>query len=431
MQCAARMGPSHKSSKDRTAKCYVSRSQMAMDQSFLHKRGGRARTKDLKDESGQVVVLLAICMAVLLGFVALATDAGVMFHAKREAQMAADAAAIAGAQQLNFGDVTSAAQTDATRNGFTDGSDGVTVQVENPPLNGPSAGNANYVEVTVSKAQPTYFMRLFGVKSLTVAARGVATALPENNCFHALTPTGVGIDVVGTANIQSPKCVFYANSTSTDGIKIAGNSTLNAAGESVVGNYAIDGNPSVAVTPQSGALPIPDPLAYLKAPTISGCGSAHKTSTLSPGCYNGLSITKGTVSLDPGVYVINGALKLTGQATLTGTDVTIYLTSAGSVSVEGQATLDLTAPTSGTYNGILFYQDAGNSSTAKFAGGSDSTLTGILYFPDAQVELVGGTSSSSSVSVIASSMKFAGNDSMNNYADANSSTPLRRPVLVE
>jgi hypothetical protein len=99
--------------------------------------------------------------------------------------------------------------------------------------------------------------------------------------------------------------------------------------------------------------------------------------------------------------------------------------------VAGKATMDLTAPTSGTYNGILFYQDASNSSTAKFAGGSGSTLTGILYFPDALVELVGGTTSSSAVSVIASSMKFAGNDSMNNYATVNQSTPLSAARLVE
>ncbi len=389
------------------------------------------KIRQLEDEDGQVVILFAFLIAVLLGFVALASDAGLMFRTKTQAQAAADSAAIAAAQQLKFGGITSAAQQDAALNGFASGKDGVTVQVDSPPVTGAAVGQTHYVEVIVTKKQPTFFMRALGVDSLTVSARAVATALPSANCFISLASTGVGFDIVGTANIQSPDCKFYADSTSSDGIKIAGNSTVNSAGENVVGGYALDGNPSVTVTPQGNALPIPDPLAYLQPPNYSGCQSANKSSTLSPGCYNGLSITGGTVSLSPGVYVINGPLKLTGQGSLTGTGVTIYLTSKGSVSVAGKATMDLTAPTSGTYNGVLFYQDTSNSSTAKFAGGSGSTLTGILYFPDALVELVGGTTSSSAVSVIASSMKFAGNDSMNNYATVNQSTPLSAARLVE
>lgn len=388
------------------------------------------------EEEGQTIVLLAVCMAVLLGFVALATDAGVMFHTSREAQLAADSAAIAGAQQLQYGNVTAAAQADAALNGFTNGKDGVTVQVNDPPLSGPRAGKAGYVEVIVKKQQPTFFMRIFGVNSMSVPARAVATSMTTNQCNLATAPTGTGMTFTGTVNIQSPGCTYYANSNSSSGLKIAGTATVNAAGEDVVGGYSTDGTPNLTNQPKTTALPMPDPLASLQPPSVSNCQSAPHTSPLDPGCYNGLSITNGTVSLNPGTYIINGALKISGQANLTGSGVTFYLTSNGSVSVTGQATMDLSAPTSGYYNGILFYQDRSNSTDANFAGGDGTILQGILYFPDALVDWVGGSTSGqtdppTAMSIISSRMKFAGNTTTENYADVNSNTPLQKPVLVE
>ena len=51
----------------------------------------------LKEERGQMLVLVALSMTVLLGFLALAIDVGLLFRAKRNLQVAADAAAVAGA----------------------------------------------------------------------------------------------------------------------------------------------------------------------------------------------------------------------------------------------------------------------------------------------------------------------------------------------
>ena len=46
-----------------------------------------------KNESGQVLVLTALSMSALLGFVGLATDVGVLFRVRHNLQIAADAAA--------------------------------------------------------------------------------------------------------------------------------------------------------------------------------------------------------------------------------------------------------------------------------------------------------------------------------------------------
>src|ERR1700751_1610976 len=101
--------------------------------------------KRMKDESGQALIITALCMTCLFGFAALATDVGLMLREKRLLQIAADSAAIAGALELNYSAarVTSAALAAATQNGFaatTSGvttASGVTVTVNPPPLYGP------------------------------------------------------------------------------------------------------------------------------------------------------------------------------------------------------------------------------------------------------------------------------------------------------
>ena len=67
--------------------------------------------KKLKDESGQVLVVVALSMTTLLGFVGFATDVGVMLHERRIAQSVADGAAIGAATEAlyerNFSSVSS------------------------------------------------------------------------------------------------------------------------------------------------------------------------------------------------------------------------------------------------------------------------------------------------------------------------------------
>src|SRR5215469_18353849 len=115
-----------------------------------------------RGERGSILVLGAITMVVILAFAGFALDATYMYFHKRNMQTAADAAAYAGALELLRGatDVTSAARNDASLNGFTDDSNGVTVTVNNPPASGSESGNSNFVEVIVSHAQETWFMRI-------------------------------------------------------------------------------------------------------------------------------------------------------------------------------------------------------------------------------------------------------------------------------
>src|ERR1700756_4639745 len=104
----------------------------------------------LRDESGQTLIFVTVSMSVIFGFLAMAADVGTLLHDKRNLQIAADSAAIAGAVEENVNpaaaNVRAAGALAATQNGFTDGSNQATVTINPPPVSGPHTGAAGYVE---------------------------------------------------------------------------------------------------------------------------------------------------------------------------------------------------------------------------------------------------------------------------------------------
>jgi hypothetical protein len=126
--------------------------------------------------------------------------------------------------------------------------------------------------------------------------------------------------------------------------------------------------------------------SYLRdhPPSISKCGPSRHYSnfTLSPGCYNNLSLS-GTDTLNPGLYVINGQFHVNG-ANVSGSGVTIYMTANVQDTNFSSARLTLSAPTNGNYNGVLFYRPPWQSATINFST-CTCNFTGILYFPTTPV----------------------------------------------
>src|SRR5580704_13972804 len=106
-------------------------------------RSSRTMKSCWKDESGQTLVLGAMVLSVLMGFLALALDVGMLFHARTQMQIAADSAAAAAAldykYSVAYSGKTSAqsahqdAVTAATQNGMLPSG---TVTINNPPTSG-------------------------------------------------------------------------------------------------------------------------------------------------------------------------------------------------------------------------------------------------------------------------------------------------------
>ena len=345
------------------------------------------RARFPKDESGQVLVITVLAMTVLLGFLAFAVDMGLLFHAKRNIQIAADAAAIAGALDYEINtSVTkaqAAGQAASTANGFTNGVNGVTVTINPPPVYGPEATKVGYVEAIVQQTNPTFFMGIVGPKTITVGARAVAgKGAPGPGCFYALG--GSGIVGSGTGGISTPGCAIEDNG----GIVMSGVENITASEIEIGGSYVNSGSGTASPAPVHTGT-VTDPLASLTQPTVPGTCSTLSSPFPNPvpiGCYNSI-VTSGsaTLNLSPGLTIINGSIIASGSLNITGTGVTLFMT--GGIIGAGNVGLNITAPTSGTYDGMALWLQRGDSTGLTLSGNSTTSFNGILYAPSIPPDL--------------------------------------------
>jgi Flp pilus assembly protein TadG len=135
-------------------------------------------------QSGQVLVLVALLLVVLLGSVGLAIDAGRLYGVKAKLNSAVDAAAIAGARALAQGDtdpLREAAAIQAARDYYLANFPALFEGAEPVPLNTSRvtavhdlASGYWTVNVQGAATMPVTLMRLLGVGDVTVSAESGA-----------------------------------------------------------------------------------------------------------------------------------------------------------------------------------------------------------------------------------------------------------------
>jgi hypothetical protein len=408
--------------------------------------GGRTRR-------GQIVMFVGLLFPVLLGFMGLALDVGFMYHVKRRMQTAADAGAIGGAQEIwraNTTLVTSAAANDVALNGYNDKN--ATVTVNYPPASGPRAGDAGFVEVIIGQQAPTFFMRIINQQSTFVRSRAVAGLMRASDyCVVALDPTKQGaLTVQGTATLAA-NCGVMVNSTDAKGIVANGGGCIYGSAVGVSGSYSAGGSTTCIVpAPVAGVPPVIDPLAYLTPPpiplppaiglnTIITGGSV----TLNPGLYvGGITILSGNVRFNPGTYILDGGgLQASGNAVLNGDGVMFYNTliagvgAWGTFNINGTVIATLKAPSTGPYEGVLFWDDKnapdkppGNVIT----GSANSVYVGAFYFPSTNLTYTGTSTAVDWNMIVANTITISGNASVQGSSPASSvQPPIRKALLTE
>jgi Flp pilus assembly protein TadG len=146
--------------------------------------------KRINEESGYVLVTVALLLFVLIGFVALAIDMGMLYSARTAAQRAADSAALAGA--LVFVADTTPEEADikakAVASAFENAIFGNAVSIADSDVTVDMANRRVTVDVqrTEARGNPvnTYLARLF-VDSADISVQAVAEASPiatSSNC---------------------------------------------------------------------------------------------------------------------------------------------------------------------------------------------------------------------------------------------------------
>ena len=168
-------------------------------------------------QRGSILPMVSVLAMTIVAIHGTGVRLSYFYYEKRRAQTAADAGALAGAQELHRGStttITAAARKDTALNRYTHQVNGVDVTVNRPPASGSHVGNNNYVEVIVSRPRPTWFIRMFGVSSATVRAKAVAGLVDSAGCVYALdrdtSNSNNGIFANGTSN-STFGCGVYSN----------------------------------------------------------------------------------------------------------------------------------------------------------------------------------------------------------------------------
>lgn len=313
---------------------------------------------------GQIVVLFAGAIVVLLLIASLVFDVGMMLVERRDQQNAADAAALAGARHVlvSTTDAEAAARRIALVNGYDDAEADENVSVYIPPIHGRYAGLPGFIEVQIEASRASIFGGIVGRATWPVGAYAVATN-SQNLTFPfsmlALHPTACKAIAVSGGGVVESYASIQANSNGSDctgapiGFSRTGGSTINVYATDatcrVVGELQDQGSGSMTCTVAQNSFALPDPLRNLPAPAkpalaaamtpighskappdhcpgangskapvetqtkpcdVGGNGSAYADLAwlLRPGLYPaGLSVSNGaTAYLLPGIYWIGG-----------------------------------------------------------------------------------------------------------------------------
>lgn len=364
-----------------------------------------------------VATIFALSLPIVVGAAGFGVETSYWYYNSLKLQATADAAAYAGAlEQISGSDkptIVAAATQSAASNGLGSG----TIVVNTPPASGPNTAK-KAVEVIVHQNVDRMFTSIFTQGQVPEQARAVALITnASKSCMTALDVTASqAVLFSGNTSVKVTGCVVMSNSNASDAIKLQGSAALQVDCLIAAGGVSLN-NPVTTVCPApiTQALPAADPFADLPTPAASNpCQNTNK-STLKPGTYcSGLSLS-GSVTLQPGVYVVQGNLKINANASVTGSGVTIFMSGSSTVSMNGNASVQLSAPTSGAYSGVLFYGDrAGSSASSTFNGTADSLLTGAIYFPRQQISYLGNFSGNGGCTqVVADTIQWSGSSTIN------------------
>lgn len=386
---------------------------------------------------GAVAVLVAMCLTLLLGFVAIAVDGGLLLTEHRRAQATADAAALAAATVIYSqyptyqgagppSEAKNAALALAAANGYTNDTTQSKVEVAIPPTSGPYMGKPGYAEVVVTWYQNRYFSTVFGSTKLPVRARAVSRGawVAPNAGVLVLDYTGKGaLNTQGNGAFTETGGPVIVNSNNSSAAIDTGNGVMKAPEFDITGGLTISGSGSLQGQVNLGVHPTPDPLAYLPEPslpsdgemTVTNLGTGNKQYVLTPGRYNALPnfelgdvviLKQASANGAGGIYYIDGGgFKSTGATIMMDPDtsggVMIYNRPSSSaqsqkIQITGNenGSVNLAPLTSGPYSGMLLWQERNSNVDLLVEGNGSFTLKGTFYAAGAllQVNGNGGTS---------------------------------------
>lgn len=414
-----------------------------------------------RNERGNVLIIGAATLPMMMGAAGLAIDTVQLALWKRQLQRAADSAAIAGGHAM----VQGASTNQAVANDLDEHIDFDIGKNETPELTGTlvqpgsfAAGSISAQLCATRAVAPCYeravrvalqtqrrlpFMYIFTGALNTIEANGTA-AVTESGEFCMISlynGNNPGIIAGGNANLNLTCGISTNARASSNAINIFGNATVTATPLAAVGGIDPGKNTYTAQILQPFSTPVVDPYANVPDPVApANCDTSlsidnNDAADIPAGsCFTSWDV-KGHARLAAGgtYYVKDGTLDIKGQ--VSGTNVTIVLIGDGSNLVQnGGGVLNVTAPTTGTYQGIAIYRSraAANESgkPVKINGGAELQVTGAIYMPSTDIWVGGNTNfNATCLQVIGRIIEFKGGGSVTNSCANTGTKVFYQPVV--
>lgn len=412
----------------------------------------RILTRLADDRGGVIIVMFALMLPVLLGFMGLGIEVALWYSNKRDMQAAADAAAIAGAYEIAEGrtsNVTARGTAEAENNGYSSTTGSITINNSSADVNStfPTSGaftaDSEAVEALVTKDVTRLFSAwFFDDNTVTVNGRAVATvvagastacvlALGSSNQQGALTVSGA------TNSVTMSGCTMATNSTNANAVK---NQTGTMSADCIYSAGGVQGTPTTTAcsgtrtnqpevtNPYEEAVTSPIDSDFDNCGGDGGDVNVSVNTTKGEGVYCSIKTTGGTLTLSSGTYYINkGDFSATGGGTVSASGVVIVFgdntgsNNCGGLTISGSSNINITAPTSGNFVGIAFYRDSSCDANENFnfTGTTASAIEGAVYNPSGDVSMTGtGAISGSCLQVVGDSVTFSGTGTLGSACDA-------------
>jgi Flp pilus assembly protein TadG len=337
---------------------------------------------------GGIAVGIAVASPALVAVVGLASDYAVSTVKVGELQAAADAAAIAGANELALSGSTERSIESAVQSYVAAQDDSGESRITSLAKINRTQGT---VQVVVEESWTPVFAHFLNANVTPIRVNATARLMGKTK-ICVLILNGAEAKVLhldNDAKLTANGCGVYSNSKHAEGIRLDANARITSALTCSVGGFRAK-NDAVKPFPLTDCPPVADPLANRSPPSVGACNFTKLKITggnkaLAPGTYcGGLEITgSANVTFSSGVYVIkDGEFKVQDTARITGEHVTFYLTGNSSTIVfANNAYVRLTGSKEGDMAGLLFFEDRAAilGREHKINSPNVDELTGTLY----------------------------------------------------
>lgn len=405
-------------------------------------------TRPTGNDRGALALAATMLLMVFIGALGLGVDVSVWRTERQELQSAADSAAISAmlAKIAGYSDeeIYALAWARAQSAGYTGEEDDFALHL--PPVD-PDFSAANAVQVVLNQAFSRYFTGPFMEEDPLATASAIAMSTDfDGACVLALDPSGRNsFHVIGNADVRLVGCEASVNSSSDAALRVQGQAYLSASCVSLVGALEDGRGTSLECSaPHEHVAPMDNPFTFLTVPDHAalpclegpsgGKGKGAGETQILPGRYcGGLNLSGPTVAA-PGTYIIDGGqLNISADASLIGIGVTFVFTNGARASITGNAQVNISAPTSGDFAGVVMFADEEDDGLKHLImASSASTFEGLLYFAEQELEYsAGGLLTPRCTLIVAQAIEFQDDSALADDCDyLNMQASLSRATVA-